>query len=91
MWQKLMNLEFVNTYWFKPREKGYGATPVTWEGWVVTIVTMFIVVMTSMLAPVVAQGSAWGYLGVVIDLLAIAAFLLISRQKTEGEWRWRKS
>jgi hypothetical protein len=20
-------------YWFKPRRYGYGATPVTWEGW----------------------------------------------------------
>jgi hypothetical protein len=23
-------------YWFKPKRYGYGATPVTWQGWAVT-------------------------------------------------------
>ena len=26
----------VTTYWFRPRRYGYGATPMTWEGWAVT-------------------------------------------------------
>ncbi|MFZ0422241.1 MAG: hypothetical protein WAL80_05125 [Xanthobacteraceae bacterium] len=80
----------MNTYWFKPREYGYGATPVTWEGWAVTVVTMFIVVLASMLAPVLGQGRAGGFKALVIDVLAITAFIMISRMKTDGEWRWRK-
>lgn len=80
----------MNTYWFKPREYGYGATPVTWEGWAVTVVTVFIVVMASMLAPVLGQGLSGGFTALVVDVLAIAAFLLISRSKTDGEWRWRR-
>ena len=79
----------LNTYWFKPRDRGYGATPVTWEGWAVTVVTTFVVVMTSMLAPVLRQGRSGGFTALVIDILAIAAFVLISRIKTDGEWRWR--
>ena len=81
---------YMNTYWFKPREYGYGATPVTWEGWAVTVVTMFIVVLASMLAPVLGQGRSGGFKALVIDLLAITAFVMISRMKTDGEWRWRK-
>jgi hypothetical protein len=80
----------MNTYWFKPREYGYGATPVTWEGWAVTVVTMFIVVLASMLAPVLGQGRSGGFTALVVDVLAIAAFIMISRMKTDGEWRWRK-
>jgi hypothetical protein len=80
----------MNTYWFKPREYGYGATPVTWEGWAVTVVTMLIVVMTSMLAPVLGQGRSGGFTALVIDVLAIAAFILIGRMKTDGAWRWRR-
>jgi hypothetical protein len=79
----------MNSYWFKPREYGYGVTPVTWEGWALTIGTMVVVVMTSMLAPVFAQGRSWGVTAFVIDGLAIVAFVLISRGKTKGEWRWR--
>ena len=79
----------LNNYWFKPRNRGYGATPVTWEGWAVTVLTMFVVVMTSMLAPVLGQGRAGGFKALVIDVLAIAAFVLISRSKTDGDWRWR--
>jgi hypothetical protein len=80
----------MNTYWFKPREYGYGITPTTWEGWAVTVVTMFVVVMTSMLAPVLGQGWSGGFTALVIDALAIAAFVLIGRMKTDGAWRWRR-
>ena len=80
----------MNTYWFKPREYGYGATPVTWEGWAVTVVTMFIVVLASMLAPVLGQGRSGGLKALAVDVLAITAFIMISRMKTDGEWRWRK-
>ena len=79
----------MNTYWFKPREFGYGATPVTWEGWTVTVVTMIVVVMTSMLAPVLAGGPAGGLTAIVIVVLAITAFIIVCRMKTDGEWRWR--
>jgi hypothetical protein len=79
----------MNAYWFKPKEYGYGATPVTWEGWAVTVVTMVIVVMTSMLAPLFARGYSWGVTAFAIDALAILAFILIAKSKTEGEWRWR--
>ena len=24
-------------FWFRPRRYGYGATPVTWEGWALTV------------------------------------------------------
>ena len=26
-----------NKYWFKPKAFGYGATPTTWEGWLVVL------------------------------------------------------
>ena len=80
----------MNAFWFKPRQHGYGATPVTWEGWAVTVITVFIVVMTSMLGPAFARGGAWNVTPLIIDALAIAAFILIARMKTDGEWRWRK-
>jgi hypothetical protein len=33
-------------YWFRPRWYGYGATPVTWEGWVLTIGVTGVIVLS---------------------------------------------
>jgi len=79
----------MNTYWFKPRDKGYGATPVTWEGWVVTVAAMVVVVMSSLLVPLLADGTYWGLAALVIDVLVIVALLIVGKRKTDGEWRWR--
>jgi hypothetical protein len=79
----------MTTYWFRPKQYGYGATPVTWQGWTITMAAMAVVVAASLLFPLLAAGSPWALAAVVIDVLAIAALWIISRRKTEGEWRWR--
>lgn len=33
----------MNKPWFGPRKFGFGWTPVTWQGWVVTVVLTFAV------------------------------------------------
>jgi hypothetical protein len=79
----------MTTYWFKPREYGYGATPVTWQGWAITVAAVVVVVMASMLVPYIAGESPWAWSAMVIDAVAIAALLIVSRRMTDGEWRWR--
>ena len=34
----------MTAYWFKQKRFGYGATPVTWQGWVLMLVYLAIVV-----------------------------------------------
>jgi hypothetical protein len=77
------------TYWFKPREFGYGATPITWQGWTITIATMVVVVFASLLIPVLTDGGLWALTAVVVDVATIAALLIVARRTTDGEWRWR--
>jgi hypothetical protein len=79
----------MSAYWFKPREYGYGATPVSWQGWAITVATMIVVVMTSIVVPALADGAAWALSAIVIDVVAIAVLVIVSRRKTDGEWRWR--
>ncbi|MBU1270467.1 MAG: hypothetical protein KKA06_07410 [Nanoarchaeota archaeon] len=31
-----------NDYWFKPKSFGYGAQPVTWDGWLSTAVFIIL-------------------------------------------------
>jgi hypothetical protein len=81
----------MTRYWFKPKRYGYGATPVTWEGWTITFAAV-IVVAGSIGAMNVLVGRsnlavwlAW----VVLILLATLWFVQFCRRRTNGEWRWR--
>ena len=34
----------MTKYWFRPKRYGFGATPITWQGWAVTIATVLAMV-----------------------------------------------
>jgi hypothetical protein len=81
----------MTRYWFKPKRYGYGATPVTWEGWAMTGVVVAIV-----------AGSGWLLLGTggptdttmllvwwALVALVLAVSMAVSKSRTEGSWRWR--
>ena len=81
----------MTQYWFKPKRYGYGATPVTWEGWAVTL-TAVIVVAGSAVAMnrLVTQSDAVAWLTWAV-LIAAGTwwFVQFCRRRTDGEWRWR--
>ena len=78
-------------YWFKPRRYGYGATPVTWEGWALTVAVAAIVAISVAAMNLLADRAnfamwiAWA----AIIAAVVVSFVRISRQRTDGEWRWR--
>ncbi len=82
-------------YWFKPKSHGYGASPNTWEGWVVTAaaaVTPGVVGWMLLARPAIAGGGIGSLAFVtwaVVTVATFVGFLLLARQKTDGEWRWR--
>lgn len=76
-----INLMMVR-YWFRPKSFGYGATPTTWEGWLV--VAGFVIYLV---------GISWLIKEYSVDffILLIAGIIgifCISKAKTEGEWKW---
>ena len=76
-------------YWFKPKRYGYGATPVTWQGWAVTVATVLAMVSASVCLRLTAR-SLWTLAALLIfDAVAIFVLVIVSRRKTDGEWRWR--
>ena len=78
-------------YWFRPRRYGYGATPVTWEGWALTVAVAAIVAISVAAMNLLADRAnfamwiAWA----AIIAAVVVSFVRISRQRTDGEWRWR--
>jgi hypothetical protein len=77
-------------YWFRPRRYGYGATPTTWEGWTLTVVVAAIVAISVVAMNLLADRAnfavwiAWA----AIIAAVVVSFVRISRQRTDGEWRW---
>ncbi|HVW55747.1 MAG TPA: hypothetical protein VHC00_08710 [Rhizobiaceae bacterium] len=79
----------MSRYWFRPKRYGYGATPVTWQGWSVTLGTVAAMVAVSLTLRL-TEKSVWTLAAALaFDVLALAALAVISYRKTEGGWRWR--
>ena len=81
----------MTQYWFRPKRYGYGATPITWEGWLLVLgfaalMAVSVVVMNRFAG--VASPAGW-----LIWAAVVAAGVLwlvqFSRRRTDGEWRWR--
>ena len=78
-------------YWFRPKRYGYGATPVTWEGWALTIavaatVMVSIVLMNRLVGR--SDFAVWILWAAFIAVLTLS-FVRVTRSRTDGEWRWR--
>jgi hypothetical protein len=77
----------MHEFWFKPRSFGYGATPTTWEGWLV--VAAYLLVVAGCVAFTMRDKtfSSWvgGVAGIAIatTVMTAAAWL-----KTDGQWIW---
>lgn len=69
-------------YWFVPKLFGYGATPVTWQGWATTIACAAALFGAIRFLPATGEK-------IVVSAVVLIAFLTVVVQKTDGDWRWR--
>ena len=78
-------------YWFRPRRYGYGATPVTWEGWALTVTVAAVVAISVVAINLLADRSNFAvWIAWAVFIAAVVFwFVRFSRRKTNGEWRWR--
>jgi hypothetical protein len=78
--------------WFKPRRYGYGATPITWQGWVLTfgfIVAVYVVGWFFLVRPNKDMSALDFVFFFAAEAILVAALWVISRATTVGQWRWR--
>ena len=81
----------MTAHWFRPKRYGYGATPVAWQGWALTLAVPAIVVVSILAMHVVAgraDALAWLVWAAFVAVLTVI-FIRVSRTHTDGEWRWR--
>jgi hypothetical protein len=76
-------------YWFRQKTFGYGATPSTWQGWVLTVVGLVLLFGVVMFGPAIRDNvlrALWMVTGLAVVLVSFCAIAYV---KTEGGWRWR--
>lgn len=79
----------VTRYWFRPKRYGYGATPITWEGWALTVACVAAMIGVSLYLRLTAR-SLWALVALLaFDAFAIGVLAVVSYRKSDGEWRWR--
>lgn len=69
--------------WFAPKRYGFGATPITWQGWALTFGFVAIAIVT-------AASFARRPVQLVAVLVPVTvAFMVICARTTRGGWHWR--
>ena len=70
--------------WFAAKRYGYGAgLPIAWQGWVVTLAYVGLLLLATKLIPTSP------FLFAIIVVVLTAALLVITARTTRGGWRWR--
>jgi uncharacterized membrane protein YhhN len=70
-------------YWFAPKRYGYGAVPITWQGWALTI---------GFVLACLADALLFVHKPLVFAALLVpftVTFIVIAARTTRGGWRWR--
>lgn len=77
-------------YWFQPKTYGYGLFPISWEGWVMTLIFVGLIMVSAytnnIFTDVPSSQNVWRFL---FDLFILSCLLLIfAKDRTDGEIRW---
>ncbi len=76
-------------YWFRQKTFGYGATPNTWQGWLLTIASALLTIGIIVAAEFMRDDATRLMLIAVGLPLVLIPTVMITHAKTEGGWRWR--
>jgi accessory gene regulator protein AgrB len=77
-------------YWFRQKTFGYGATPSTWQGWTLTVVSIVLLALIAFVATFIRDNNLRALWIVGASALVLIPSVWISHAKTEGGWRWRR-
>jgi len=75
----------MKKYWFKRRSFGWGWTPVSWEGWLVTLAWLAVFVY---LISTAEQDQTRNYIFIFLSVIILLSICLIKGEKPR--WQWGK-
>lgn len=76
-------------YWFRQKNFGYGATPNTWQGWALTILSCLALFGVVMFGPAIRDNTMRALWMILAPAAILVPTIVLVYRKTEGGWRWR--
>jgi hypothetical protein len=75
--------------WFKRKLFGWGWTPVTWQGWIATLIYMAVVIASVLTIEVDSSAREKAFTFILPVVIATAVFIRICYKKGEKpKWQW---
>jgi uncharacterized membrane protein len=76
-------------YWFKAKLYGWGWTPVTWQGWLVTLIYAALIILFGLtLDESSSDREALFTFVLPVILLTITFFRIAYKKGEKPSWRW---
>ena len=75
--------------WFMAKRYGWGWTPCSWEGWLVTLLAVIVIVLTMLHVDRYAHSVSDMLIGSVLPVLGVVMILTGIAYKTGEKPRWR--
>jgi len=80
----------MGQYWFKPFKFGWGAYPVSWQGWIVILFLVSFCVGLFVELPVIFRSKDFGVLLLFVFTAYFFKSTLIDKVDGGLKWRWGK-
>lgn len=79
-----------NKLWFRRKTYGWGWTPITWEGWLVTLVVVVIPIIIRLTAKALEyeKSTQYFYTWASVPILLMALILICFRYGEKPKWQW---
>ena len=79
-----------NKLWFRRKTYGWGWTPITWEGWLVTFIVLVIPLCIRLTAKAldVEKTTQYFYTWASVPILLMALILICFRFGEKPKWQW---
>jgi hypothetical protein len=81
-----------NRFWFKAKTYGWGWTPESWQGWVVTLIytTLIVIIIFTKEEPVAGNpNSGSNFLTFALPIIVLTSSLIFICYKKGEKPRWR--
>ncbi len=76
-------------YWFKRKWYGWGWTPVTWQGWLITIIYIGAIILSALTLDKNSPTKEVAFTFILPILLLTTSFIFIAYKKGEKpRWQW---
>jgi hypothetical protein len=76
--------------WFRAKKYGWGWYPVTWQGWIVILIGLFLIIREAVQFDENSQSGSDVLIGLLLPVFCVVTLMLITTYAT-GEkpgWHW---